>query len=247
MKRSSLALAISLIAGAVTLSGGAVAATVVPSQAATSSGPTTSAPAAEWGNAIRVPVDVSAISCPAAGDCVAAGAENVGAYSQPQGFVIEESGGQWGQPTAIPGLEKLNVGGWANVDSISCSSPGNCSAGGWYAISPDGPEGITQSQAFVVTETHGLWGSAEEVPGSGVAADYNFSFAQVMSVSCAAPGECAAVGDVEQSGTTQSFVVDEKGGTWGTLQPVAGTTTDDSVYSVSCAAPGECLAGGGHI
>jgi hypothetical protein len=244
MRRSSAALVVSLIAGAMTLGGGAVVATVVPSAAASVSGPAASAPAPEWGNAVRVPMSVTAISCPAAGDCVAAGTESVGAYYQPQGFVIEESGGKWGKPAPIPGLEKLNVGGWANVDSISCPTPGNCSAGGWYAITPDGPSGTGETQAFVVTETAGVWGTAEEVPGSGAANNDN-GFSQVMSVSCAAPGDCGAVGDIDPSSTAHTFVVDETDGTWGTLQPVSGTSAEDQVNSVSCAAPGECLAGGG--
>lgn len=246
MRRSSLALAVTFSTVSMGLGGGAVVATVVPSQAASASGATAAIPVPEWGNAIRVPVDVTAISCPAAGDCVAAGTESVGAIGAHQGFVIEESGGKWGTPSPIPGLAALNVGGWANVDSISCPSPGNCSAGGYYAVTPfNTPQGITEAQAFVVNETNGMWGAAEEVPGSGAANDDD-GFSQIMSVSCAAPGECAAVADIEPSSTAHAYVVNETHGVWGTLQPISGIDyRRDRVYSVSCAGPGECLAGGG--
>jgi hypothetical protein len=247
MRRGPLALTVALVAGAVTL-GGAVVATVAPSQAATSAEPTASAPAAEWGNAFRVPVDISAISCPAAGDCVAAGTENVktGVYGAQEGFVIEESAGKWGNPTPIPGLAALNVGDQAQIDSISCSSPGNCSAGGNYAITPLIYPGVIETQAFVVTETAGVWGPAEEVPGSGAANSAN-GIALVDSVSCAAPGDCAAVGNIDPSSTAHMFVVNEADGVWGSLEPISGTTdtADDLISSVSCAAPGDCLAGGG--
>lgn len=241
MRGISLAVAVSLITGTVALGGTAIAAAVTPAAAASPA----AVPVAEWGNAIPVPMTITAISCPAAGDCVAAGTESEGLYEAQQGFVIEESGGKWGKPSPIPGLKKLNVGGLAKIDSISCPSPGNCSAGGYYAISPfNTPQGVTMAQAFVVTEKSGVWGTAEEVPGSG-AANNKKGFAQVMSVSCAAPGECAAVGDIDPSSTAHTFVVNETDGKWGTLQPISGTTSDDQVYSVSCAAPGECLTGGG--
>ena len=239
MRRRSLVLAVSLVTGAVLAGSGAIAATVTPS------GPAVPAPAAEWGNAISVPVSVTAISCPAAGDCVAAGTESAGAQGAQQGYVIEESGGKWHKPRPIPGLAALNSGGQAKIDSISCSAPGNCSAGGYYATSLAGaPPGLTQAQPFVVTETAGVWGSAQEVPGSA-AANENGGIAQVMSVSCAAPGDCAAVGDITHHTTAPMFVVDEKSGVWGTLRPVSGAAAGDAIYSVSCAAPGECLAGGG--
>ena len=42
---------------------------------------------------------------------------------------------------------------------MSCASAGNCSAGGYY-WNP------TTSQAFVVSQVHGTWGNAMEVPGT---------------------------------------------------------------------------------
>lgn len=242
MRRNSLVLVVSLITSVVALGGSAIVATVTPSASAATAA---TAPVAEWGNAITVPMSITAISCPAAGDCAAAGAEGVGPVDMAQGYVIEESGGKWGKPTPIPGLESLNIGGWAKVDSISCASPGNCSAGGDYSISLpfNGEVGVTDTLPFVVTETAGVWGAAEEVPGAGAGSDNTIT--QVMSVSCAAAGECAAVGDFDPSSTDRAFAVDEKGGVWGTLQPISGTNADDDVWSVSCGAPGECLAGGG--
>ncbi len=61
----------------------------------------------------------------------------------------------------MPGLAALNTGGYADVNSVSCASAGNCAAGGYYADSSG------HGQAFVVSETNGTWGTAIEVPGTG--------------------------------------------------------------------------------
>ena len=42
--------------------------------------------------------------------------------------------------------------------------PGNCSAGGW---SQNGTGPSTVETAFVVSEVHGTWGKARQVPGKG--------------------------------------------------------------------------------
>src|SRR5215471_14450870 len=69
-------------------------------------------------------------------------------------------GGTWRTAREIPGIASLNQGGYAQVNSVSCSSPGNCSAGGWYTDNSGG------SQAFVASETKGTWHAAIEVPGT---------------------------------------------------------------------------------
>jgi hypothetical protein len=86
-----------------------------------------------------------------------------------------EAPGTWDNATDVPGTAALNAGGNAGTNSISCSSSGNCSAGGSYY------DGSALSQAFVVNETNGTWGNAVEVPGS--AALNVGGFAQVLSVS----------------------------------------------------------------
>jgi hypothetical protein len=147
----------------------------------------------------------------------------------------------WGTAEEVPGLAALNTGGAAQVLSVSCAAPGECSAGGYYADS------LNDQQGFVVNETDGSWGTAEEVPGL---AAVNGGDAQVLSVSCAAAGECSAVGYyTDTSDDQQGFVVDETDGSWGTAEEVHGLATLNTagaaqVLSVSCAAAGECSAGG---
>jgi hypothetical protein len=57
-----------------------------------------------------------------------------------------------GTAKLVPGLAALNHGKFAAVNSVSCASPGNCSAGGYYKEASHG-----SSKAFVVGETNGNW------------------------------------------------------------------------------------------
>ena len=70
------------------------------------------------------------------------------------------SGGTWGKAKEVPGTVTLNSGGFAQLNSVSCASAGNCSAGGTYEDSSG------HFQAFVVSQVGGTWGKAKEVPGT---------------------------------------------------------------------------------
>jgi hypothetical protein len=204
-----------------------------------------------WGTAHTVPGTatlntggnawVSSISCPAAGSCAAGGyyTDDNGYF---QAFVVNKTNGSWGTAVEVPGTATLNTGG-AGLDSISCAAAGDCAATGVYA---DG----SGRQTFVVDETNGSWGTAVEVPG--IATLNSGGFAVADSLSCAAPGECAASGYyTDGSHAQQTFVVDETGGSWGTAIGVPGTANPNpggraEAASISCAAPGECAAGGSY-
>ena len=97
-------------------------------------------------------------------------------------------------------------GGFAQLNSVSCPTAGNCSAGGSYAPSN------TSTQPFVVTEKNGTWGKATAVPGSATLNTGKDMF--VTEVSCASPGKCSATGDFHTSKHSQGvWVASQKGGT----------------------------------
>jgi len=146
------------------------------------------------------------------------------------------SGGPWGQAQEVAAA--LNTGGSAQVNSVSCASAGNCSAGGYYT-----PRGV-QGQAFVVNQVNGVWGKAKVV----AAALNTGGLARVFSVSCAAAGNCTAGGWYrESSGDFQAFAITEVNGAWGKAREVAAALNiggEAAIRSVSCWAPGNCTAGG---
>ncbi len=205
-----------------------------------------------WGKAQQLPgtaklnaggsAVVNSVSCAARGDCVAGGYYSPGAGIN-EAFVATETGGTWGKAQEVPGTAKLNVGEGATVSVVSCAKPGDCSAGGNYT------NGHLSHQPFVVTETAGKWGTAEELPG--IASLNTGTVSQVLSISCALPGDCTAVGQYEygSADATEAFVAAETGGTWGHAEELPGiaslaTGGTSNVTAVSCVKPGDCVTGG---
>lgn len=207
-----------------------------------------------WRKAIEVPglgrlnksgaASVDAVSCGSAGSCVAGG--NYRVQDAYRVFVAAERNGVWGKAIEVPGLAALNVGqdGVADADmnSVSCVSPGNCTAAGDYT------DGHLGGQGFVAAEKNGVWAKAIEVPGLG--ALNSSGEAAAISVSCSSAGNCAAVGYyTDQLEQSQGFVTAERNGVWRKAIEVPGlgalnTSGGAQVFSVSCARAGSCAAGG---
>ena len=204
-----------------------------------------------WGKAQELPgiaalnqdgADIGAVSCASPGNCSVGGYYG-GAAGSFQAFIADETHGTWGKAQEVPGTAALNTGGHADIRSVSCPSPGSCTAGGYYTNS-------SGNQAFVVSQTNGTWGKAREVPGT--AALNTGGLADVSSVSCASPGNCSAgggYGDIPGKYHLQVFAVSETHGAWGTAKEVPGTAAlntggDAAVFSLSCASAGNCAAGG---
>ena len=206
-----------------------------------------------WGNAIEIPGwqvlntggkagSTFTISCAAAGSCSAGGSYTDGS-NQLQAFVVDETNGTWGNAIEVPGTAALNVGNKVGeVASISCSSAGNCSAGGTYANSSQAQE------AFVVDETNGTWGNAIEVPGTATL--NGGGAASVVSLSCSTSGNCSGEGlYADTANHLQTFVANETNGTWGNAIEVPGLSILNvgalaGANEVSCSSAGNCgLAG----
>src|SRR5580693_535880 len=151
--------------------------------------------ATTWGKALPIPglsalsakqtqPSVTAISCPAPGSCAAGGyfaTNSDPSNPNDQGFLADEVHGSWSRAFEIPGLGSLNVDHYGRiVESVSCSSAGNCAAVGDYTTA-------AAEEGFIVSELHGRWGMAKEVPGlASLTADGGNG--GVQSVSCPAVG-----------------------------------------------------------
>jgi hypothetical protein len=197
-----------------------------------------------WGTAIAVPrlaalntggnAEIMSLSCGSAGNC-AIGGFYTNSSRRGRAFVDIERNGSWGKAMQVPGAAGLSgASGSVTLDSLSCPSAGNCSAGGQY--SSDGDQ-----QAFVVSEKNGSWGRAIEVPG--LAALNNGALGGINSVSCASAGNCAATGTYD-NGAPKAFVVSETSGSWGSAIEIPGGFAPATFWSVSCPAAGNCAAAG---
>jgi hypothetical protein len=196
-----------------------------------------------WGTAQNVPglealnvhgvASISSVSCGSAGNCSAGGSYD--GADQEGAFVVGEKDGTWGTAEQVPGTA---TPGGSIVDSVSCSSAGNCSAGGSYASS----DGV-----FAVAETDGTWGTAQDISfptALGVRGNI-----ELWSLSCASAGNCSAGGTYTSGAGIEAFVVAEADGTWGAAEEVPGTATlnvgkNALTESVSCGSAGNCGAGG---
>jgi hypothetical protein len=191
---------------------------------------------------------IEGLSCGGAGSCAAGGfyAQRSGhPQAHEQAFVITQTGGAWGKAQPVPGLPALNAGGQARINAVSCGSAGYCAAGGSYE------DRSHHTQAFVVTETAGTWGTAEQVPG--LAALNAGGQAELDAVSCAAAGRCTAAGDyIDGAGHFFGFVVTLNKGRWGTAEKIRGAAVNaggaaaPSFGSLSCAPAGRCSVGGSY-
>ena len=159
---------------------------------------------------------------------------------------MDEKDGTWGTGEQVPGTGTLNAGGSASVSALSCASDGYCAAGGSYG------DAARHDHAYVADETAGTWGTAVELPG--ITALEGGGNSTVKSISCGAPGDCAAVGTyTEASGLkSHAFVADETNGSWGNAIELPGSEALDTIgrgqlTSVSCTAAGDCAAGGTYL
>jgi hypothetical protein len=217
-----------------------------------------------WGTAVDTPgvdslnkahaADVTSLSCTAKGDCTGGGYYTIaGQYTETQtvqnGFVIDERNGVWSAARPVPGLPVKNTStadSVATVLSVSCSSPGNCVAGGSYTPNASGgTSGTTQAaaEAFTVEERNGVWQAARLIP----------AMLEVTLVSCPAAGDCAAAGDAPAADCSPGYncpaaYVTEKNGSWGTPRRVLSASQQRahvaSITSLSCGSPGDCVAAG---
>jgi serine/threonine protein kinase len=175
---------------------------------------------------------IAAIECPTPDSCTVVGTYTENGTQSDAMFVASEVTGAWGTEAQ----EAANIEGQQiTVNALSCASPGNCVAGGWY----DPSYNDAVETPFIAEEANGRWKAAQPLGGAALPSQNMDS--QVTSVSCPSAGNCVAVGF---GGNV--FVADEVNGTWGTAQTVPGLDlADDSInYQgqayVSCASTGNC-------
>jgi len=117
---------------------------------------------------------VTGLFCTAPGQCVLVGYYGSlfnGEYSGVNAavpFIASQVNGTWHAPREIPGPGVHGHAGIVEITALSCGSAGNCVAGGLYTyerVNLNTSDGTIYPQAFVTTETNGVWGPAEEVPG----------------------------------------------------------------------------------
>ncbi len=196
------------------------------------------------------------VSCPAAGECSAVGwYTNKDAGHSIYPWVLRESGGTWsaGTDALLPAdastTGDLEVGAspFFGFTGLACPSAGNCTAVGGYE-DKNGAE-----QGLILEEHDGVWsqGVKAPLPPNAVPnSEPNEFNAPLVSVSCSAPGDCAAVGwyVVKTQSAKHGLLLSERSGKWTAsafaLPPGAKAPNGVHLTSVSCPSRGNCLAAG---
>lgn len=178
------------------------------------------------------PAYAAAITCPAAGACVAGGSAQT-PPNPSQAFVQIEDAGHWSSAHAV--TADISGATGAVTDAVACASVGYCAAGGSYSL-----DNGADIESWVDSETDGVWSTA-----TPIAASLNTdNESAILGVSCGAPGNCWAIGYyVALPGVQGTFVVNEVNGDWGSVltMNVPGARYS-TLSSLSCTSSTACVA-----
>ncbi|HTZ10367.1 MAG TPA: carboxypeptidase-like regulatory domain-containing protein [Acidimicrobiales bacterium] len=175
----------------------------------------------------------SSVVCATAGACTAVGEATTAAGGQ-QAVVDSLSGGVWTSAYApLPGAAS-----GSQFLSLSCPTSSTCVAAGTYEVN-----GIFLGT--VDSASGGVW-TAAALPLPAGASPLASIANNDLSVSCVAPGTCAAAATTFD-GNYEGVLDTESGGTWSASPaPVPGgqSTTDLQLTAVSCSDAVTCVASG---
>lgn len=192
---------------------------------------------------------ITGISCPAKNECTAVGfnIEDVGDGSYGKdAFMVSESHGAWRPIHYVklpPGAAAVTV---AAMTGVSCTSPGNCEAVGYFAVTGENLDPMT------VQEVHGSWRPATQTALPANAGTAPGVYAVLNAVSCPKPGSCVGVGSyLTTTDRLEGLTAIESGGHWkraaeATLLASAAPNIVSGLLSVSCSSRSSCLAVGGY-
>ena len=195
---------------------------------------------------------LSGVACTSPGNCVA-----VGSYADANGsgidqlMAVNESDGSWGvaQKLTLPNDASTTFPQSAALYSVACTSLGNCVAVGQYQDT----NGTADFLALYVTETDGVWGTAQTVSlPAGWNTTANGQDASLYGVTCTSAGNCVAVGTyLGTNGISdrEAMVVTETNGAWAAATELALPTAGQEpafLYGVTCTSVGNCTAVGDY-
>jgi hypothetical protein len=192
-------------------------------------------------------VDLQALSCPAAGSCVAAGYYEDTSGGD-HGLIDTLSAGAW-TATAVPVSGLIPAAASQVVlHQVSCPVTGSCAATGGYVDSSGHRQGLLASLA------NGTWTVTTAPTSSLNPGPWTSPALTFTSLSCPAAGSCFAVGSyIAVPDRQDGLIATLAGGTWSAVTaPVSGLSPPPNLNApdimnlnaVSCPAAGSCVAVG---
>jgi hypothetical protein len=183
-------------------------------------------------------VQLTEVSCPAAGTCVALGEYSLSGTDFPGvGLTETLSDGTW--TDAIAPLPSNAGEGQSNqvLRGLSCPSAASCVVVGNYQDGQGNPQGLIETLA------QGTWTPVEvTLPSGGSVVNQD---GVLDGVSCPEVSSCVAVGYYQSGSNTVGLIDTLSGGTWtSTEAPLPASATGAQITAVDCPAPGSCVAVG---
>jgi hypothetical protein len=188
------------------------------------------------------------VSCVSPGNCIAVGAYKTNSNNNIEPLILKQTAGSWatGIASTLP-ADATTLNEDAGLESVSCSSAGNCTAVGDY-LSTSGQDGL------MVSETGGSW-AAGVAPTLPADANTPNPYAGLASVSCSSAGNCSAIGSFESTTAQEALMLTQTSGSWGpgvesTLPANAKVGFPGPLYtvhSIACASAGNCTAVGSYF
>ena len=185
-----------------------------------------------------------ALSCPAAGSCLATGSYSDSSFNQ-FGLIETLSNGTWTAAAApLGGLSPAPATDPNfSLTGLSCPAAGSCVAVGTYNAS-SGMDGAIE------TLSNGTWTAATAPLGGLSTATTPWS--ALNGLSCPAAGSCVAGGEYQDSSNAyQGLIETLANGTWTAaaaplsgLNPAASVNPTAFLTGLSCPAAGSCVAVG---
>jgi len=188
------------------------------------------------------------LSCVSAGNCVAGGDYNNPAGNE-NGLILTETNGTWRAPTTLKAPAGAAAASNLTIESLSCSTIGNCAAVGDYQDQAGNIEG------FVANEVRNVWNRTVKLalPANALG-DGQDAF--VRSVICSSASNCSALGGYfdnhHTAPRTDGFVVAEVNGTWQRAAEITfAQTTNFNPFvtpnQIDCSSAGNCSGVGSFI
>ena len=187
---------------------------------------------------------LTSLACPKLGECVA-----VGQFDDKSGktraMAVTESARTWGRAFQLT-LPKDAAGvPLVSVQSVACSSAGNCVAVGSYRTK------TLKTVPMSMTESRGSWGRGQHITNApaNIAASASVG---LTSIACARTGKCTAAGSYPlKGGGVAALIMTRSGTRWtaGTrIRLPAGAASGSSqiaqAKAIGCTATGFCAMGG---
>jgi hypothetical protein len=189
----------------------------------------------------------SSLSCPAQGNCEAAGSYSTAA-GDVKGLIATDANGTWTSPVSLvaPAAAAANPG--VTVYQVSCGAVGNCAAVGSY-LNRSG-----DTVPFVDNERGAQWQRALtlSLPANALVKG---QAALVRAVACSGANTCSAIGTYQDNNPIASrnegFVAAERNGHWGRARqislPASNYDPFVTITQIACSSSGNCVAVGSFI